>query len=292
MPHPNPLQRGDTIGLISPSSPLLPGAINNGIKYLEAKGFKIKVGQHARDSKGFFAGTDEDRANDIMDFFKDLDIKAIIATRGGHGSHRLLPLLDYEVIKKYPKILVGFSDTTALQLALIKKIGLPSFSGFTLTVQPTELLDQTLLSCLMGEPYVIGEGETVIAGTAKGPLLGGNLMLMTSLLGTPYQPDFKNSILFFEDVDIELHNIDLMLSQLNLAGVFEQVKGIIFGQFENCLPRNTSDGTIEDVITEWSSRFKVPCVKNFPYGHGAKKSVLPLGRPAFLDADAGILKIS
>ena len=113
--HPKLLQKGDTIGLVSPSSPLNPGDIESGIQFLESQGFKIKVGKHINDVERFLAGKDEDRAKDIMDFFQDQEVKAIIATRGGQGSQRLLPLLDYEIIHANPKIVVGFSDTTALQ---------------------------------------------------------------------------------------------------------------------------------------------------------------------------------
>src|SRR3990167_1485780 len=128
---PKPLQKGDVIGLIAPSSPLMPGRLESGTKYLESKGFKVKPGKHLHDADRFLAGKDIDRANDIMDFFQDSEIKAIMATAGGGGSQRLLPYLNYEVIRANPKILTGFSDTTTLQLALLSKTSLITFTGFT-----------------------------------------------------------------------------------------------------------------------------------------------------------------
>lgn len=290
--HPAPLKKGDTIGLIAPSSPLNPGDLEQGIHFLEQHGFKIKLGNHINDTDRFLAGKDEDRTSDIMDFFKDNDVKAIIAIRGGQGSQRLLPLLDYEIIAAHPKIVVGFSDTTALQLGLLKKIGLVTYTGFTLTVQRNNLVEKTLIECLSGKPLQINESITVHSGIAEGPLVGGNLMILTNLMGTPYQPDFKGCILLIEDVGIEPYNVDGMISQLDLAGVFDQVAGVIFGQFELCANRNPNHkDTVEDVINEWSTRLKVPCIKDFPYGHGTKNCVLPIGANVILDADNATLTI-
>lgn len=285
--NPKSLQKGDTIGLVSPSSPLMPGDINSGIHFLEQNGFKIKLGNHINDVERFLAGKDEDRAKDIMDFFQDKEIKAIIATRGGQGSQRLLPFLDYKIILANPKILVGFSDTTALQLGLLKYAGLTTYTGFTLTTQRNNLVEQTLMFSLLGKSYQVTEGVTVHSGIAEGPLVGGNLMILTNLMGTPYQPDFKGCILLIEDVGIEPYNVDGMLSQLDLAGVFNQVAGIIIGQFENCVggDSNPRNGTVEDVINEWSARFSVPCIKDFPYGHGKKNCILPIGANITLNAD-------
>ena len=288
-----PLQEGDMIGLVSPSSPFIPGTIECGIKLLEKNGFKVKFGNHINNSDRFLAGKDEDRAKDIMDFFKAPDIKAIIATRGGQGSQRILPLLNYDVIRAHPKRLVGFSDTTALQLGLLKNVGLVTYTGFTLTIKPNELVEKTLIACLFGKTYQIKDGKTVCAGIVTGPLVGGNLTLLTTLMGTPYQPNFKGSILLLEDVGIEPYNVDRMFSHLDLAGVFDQVSGVIIGQFENCIDKNASQShcTVEDVIHEWSMRLSVPCISDFPYGHGNRNSVLPIGGTITLDADKATITI-
>ena len=281
-----PLKEGDTIGLISPSSPVQPGSLDVGIRYLEEKGFTVKDGKHINDAERFLAGTDKDRASDLMDFFKDPDVKAIMATRGGQGSQRILPLLDYDAIRANPKMLIGFSDTTALQLGILAKTGLSSVTGFTLTVEMNELVDQTLIACLKGQPFEIVGGTPVYSGIVEAPIVGGNLSILTSLMGTPYQPDFKGNILLLEDVDIEPFNIDRMISHLDLAGVFDQVEGIIFGDFSDCLTKYPDGGTIDDVINEWSHRYKKPCLKDFPYGHGKRNSVLPIGMKIKLDVEA------
>lgn len=290
----NSLQKGDTIGLVSPSSPIKPGEIDLGIQFLKKNGFKIKLGKHINDADRFLAGKDEDRAKDIMDFFKDPEVKAIVATSGGQGSQRLLPLLDYELISKNPKILVGFSDTTALQLGILKKIGLISYTGFTLTLPMRSLMQETLLSCLLGRSYSITEGiMSVNPGRVEGKLVGGNLTILTNLMGTPYQPEFAGNILLLEDVGIEPYNADGMFSQLDLAGVFDQVSGIIIGEFEKCIGHESSgaQGTVDEVINEWTARYKVPCIKNFPYGHGKRNCILPLGGNIILDVDNRTLTI-
>jgi muramoyltetrapeptide carboxypeptidase len=288
-----PLKKGDTIGIVSPSSPVLRHELESGIKFLEENGFKVKYGKHIFSEERFLAGKDDERANDIMDFFKDPDVKAIIASRGGQGSQRLLPLLDYDVIKQNPKKLFGFSDTTALQLGLFKMCGLISYTGFTLTVHTNALVKKTLMFCLSDQRYNIFKGTQIYPGICQGLLLGGNLTLLTNLMGTPYLPDFHESILLLEDVGVEPYNVDGMLSQLALAGIFDQVAGVIFGKFEKCKSKklHQSNGTVEDVINEWSSTLKVPCIKDFSYGHGRQNSVLPIGDIVVLDAKNLCVKI-
>ncbi|MBA3661883.1 MAG: LD-carboxypeptidase [Gammaproteobacteria bacterium] len=289
-----PLQKGDTIGLVSPSSPLMMRDIKPGIQFLEQNGFKIKFGHHLYDAERFLAGKDEDRAKDLLDFFKDPEVKAIVASRGGHGSQRLLPLLDYQMIHTNPKKLVGFSDTTALQLGLFKKTGLISYTGFSLTSKRSGLVEETLISCLLGRSYHVKESVVVHSGLAEGLLIGGNLTLLTNLMGTPYQPNFKNCILLLEDVGNTPYNVDGMFSQLDLAGVFDQVAGIILGEFEDCVSKaaDCHDGSVEDVLHEWSARFNVPCIKNFPYGHGTRNCVLPMGGLVSLNASTGCLTVT
>lgn len=295
--YPEPLTAGDTIGLVTPSSPMMSGRLEAGIAYLEGKGFKIKVGRHVHDANRFMAGTDQDRAQDIMDFFLDSSVKAIMATGGGYGSQRILPLLDYDVISKHSKWVTGFSDTTALQTGLLKKAGVVSCTGFVfrdLDNPPVDsLIDKTLMACLSGKSYQIEEGVSLRAGIAKGPLIGGNLACISVLMGTPFQPDFKDSVLLLEEVWSEPYKIDSMLSQLELAGVFNQISGLIFGQFERCDPQHfpDRDGTVDDIINEWSNRICVPCIKEFPYGHGDRRCVLPIGKKVVLDAEIGILTI-
>ena len=143
------------------------------------------------------------------------------------------------------------------------------------------------------ESYQIAEGVSLRSGVVKGSLIGGNLACISALMGTPFQPDFKDSILLLEEVWSEPYKIDSMLSQLELAGVFSQISGLIFGQFERCVAQNfpDRDGTVDDIIDEWSKRISVPCIKEFPYGHGDRRCVLPIGKEVVLDSDVGILTI-
>jgi muramoyltetrapeptide carboxypeptidase len=214
--YPEPLKVGDTIGLVTPSSPMMAGRLELGISYLERNGYKTKVGRHVHDTNRFMAGFDEDRAQDIMDFFLDPTVKAIMATGGGYSAQRILPFLDYDVIRKNLKWVTGFSDTTSLQLGILSKAGIASCTGFIfgdLEDSPLDsLIEKTLKSCLFGEAYHIEEGIPIIPGIVSGPLIGGNLGSLMALIGTPFQPDFKESILLVEDVWAEPYKIDSMLS--------------------------------------------------------------------------------
>lgn len=294
---PAPLVKGDIIGLVTPSSPMQKGRLELGIRYLEHKGFRAKVGYHVHDSDRFLAGKDADRARDIMDFFSDSNVKAIMATGGGYGAQRILPFLDMDIIRANPKWVTGFSDTTALQLGLLSKAGIATCTGFVfrdLNDGPVEpLIEKTLMACLSGEAYQINEGVSLIPGVVEGSLIGGNLGCLMALIGTPYQPKFENCILLIEEVWSEPYKIDSMLSQLELAGAFKNISGLIWGQFERCDAQHfpDRDGTANDIVTEWSARIGVPCIKDFPYGHSDRRCVLPIGKKVMLNADNCVLSI-
>ncbi|MBP9778002.1 MAG: LD-carboxypeptidase [Rickettsiaceae bacterium] len=283
---------GDTIGLITPSSPLFPGRLEAGIAYFEKKGFKVKVGKNNNKADRFLAGSDEERAEDIMNFFADPNVKAIIVTGGGAGSIRVLPYLDYNIIKKNPKLLVGFSDTTALQLGIYSQTNLISVTGFTCrdvedATNIDNLVENSLLSCLTQRNFSHTAGKTVRSGKVTASILGGNLSCLISLLGTRFEPDFTGKILLFEEVWQEPYIIDSMMAQLSLAGIFDKVAGIIIGQFLQCEPKHfpERDGTVDDVINDWSKKIKVPCIKNFTYAHMPSRCVLPIGQAVTLDAE-------
>lgn len=285
------ITKGDTIGLITPSSPLFPGRLEQSIKYFEQQGYKVKTGKHNYKSDRFLAGTDEERAEDVMTFFADPEVSALIVTGGGAGSVRLLPLLDYEVIKKNPKPIVGFSDTTSLQNGIYAKTGLVAYTGFSCrdAVESDSLdkiISNSLDNCLSKNSFTISSGETVNSGMVNGILVGGNLMCLNLLTGTSYQPDYRNMILLFEEVWLEPYVVDGLISQLYLAGIFEQISGLIIGQFKNCESRvyPERDGTIDDVIRDWSKKIKVPCIRNFLYSHYDSRYVLPIGVNVALDA--------
>ena len=290
--HSCKLQSGDSIGIVTPSSPMFPGRLEKGIQFIEKLGLKAKVGQHVHDSDRFLAGKDEDRARDLMHFFMDDDVKLIIASGGGYGSQRLLPYLDVDIIAANPKPIVGFSDTTAIQLGLYAKTGLVSYSGFVFNCLDDgdldKMLHDTLLSCLLGKPYQINEGKLLQGGKAKGKLIAGNMDCLLHLIGTEYQPDFSNTILLIEEVRTEPYKLDNMMLHLYQSGILNQVSGLIFGVFKDCdanyFPER--DGTSDDVILDWANRINVPCIKDFPYGHIDRRCVVPIGSEVTLDADA------
>ena len=278
------------VGIIAPSSPVPTGLIENSITYLANQGFLTKLGKNVKKTDLFAAGTDEQRADDIMTFFKDSEVSAIITTNGGTCSIRTLPLLDYDIIRKNPKPIIGYSDATALQLGIYSKTGGISFTGFNCsdirdsTINPMIL--SSLTHCLNEEGYAIHGGLTVNPGTVTALLIGGNLTCLLNLMGTPYQPDFSNKILLIEDVGIEPYLVEGMFSQLYVAGILNKVSGVVIGAFTECTAKHFSaqKGTTEDIIDFWCKRINVPSIRGFSYGHIESRYVLPIGQLVTLDA--------
>lgn len=287
-----------TIGLITPSSPLFPGRLEKSIEYFEDTGFSVKVGEHNSESDRFLAGTDKQRASDIMSFYKDDSIDLLIVTGGGAGSIRTLPLLDYDVIRSHHKPIIGFSDTTALQCGIYSQTKLINYTGFTCrdiaefeTLNP--VITASLNNCIQQRNYVVTGGETLRQGAAVGHLIGGNLSCLANLIGTPFQPDFSGCILLLEDVLTEPYVLDGIFSQFYLSGIFEQISGLVFGTFIECDAKYypDRDGNADDVIADWSRRINVPTITKFPYGHFDDRNVLPIGAEVALDAETCELKI-
>lgn len=277
------------IGIIAPSSPVPNGLIKTAVKYLEQQRIRVKLGESLEKRELFAAGTDNERAADIMSFFNDPEISAILTTNGGTCSIRTLPLLNFEEIRKNPKPIIGYSDATALQLGIYSKTGGTSFTGFNCTDIKNgtinDVISSTLIHCLNNESYSVSGGVTINPGHVTAPLIGGNLMCLLNLMGTPYQPDFAGKIVFIEDVGIEPYLVEGMFSQLYVAGIFECAAGIIIGKFTECSAKHfSSQGTAEDIINFWCNRINVPCIKEFSYGHIDNRFVLPIGQTASLDA--------
>ena len=308
---PSRLTYGDTIGIIAPASaPRDPLSIDRSVAVLKRLGFKTKLAPNIRKRQGFIAGTDRERARDLMGMFADPKVKAIICLRGGYGTSRLLPLLDYQTIRANPKIFVGYSDITSLQCAFLARSNLVSFHGPMLNSDfaRKSLPDFTLQSFLktlmrVSPPGNICEGynrKTIAIlrrGLVSGPLIGGNLSLLCAALGTPYQPSFKNCILFFEDLDEAPYRFDRMLTQLLNAGLLQQVRGIAIGINANCQDpkaRNAREyrQTLEDVFRDRLHPLKVPIVMGLPFGHIPLKATLPVGVRVTLDALKGDLIIA
>ena len=304
------LNYGDTLGIIAPASaPPDPKAIDRSVEVLERLGFKPKLAPRVRKRWGFLAGSDRDRAGDLMKMFTDPKVDGIICVRGGYGTARLLPLLDYGAIRKNPKVFIGYSDITSLHCAFLKKCGLVSFHGPMLNSDfiKKDLPDFTLQSFLRAlmEPVAAGsvsqgyKKKTVKilrGGKVSGSLLGGNLSILCTTLGTAWQPSFKGVILFLEDLAEEPFRFDRMLTHLLNAGVLQQVAGVAVGINANCGDPKAKKSkeyrqTMEDVMRDRLLPLKIPIVTGLPFGHIPSNATLPIGVRAKLDGVNGDLII-
>lgn len=300
----------DVIGIAAPASPPPdPKAIDRSVAALESLGFRTRLAPNVRKRWGFLAGTDQERASDLMTLFADKEVDAIFCVRGGYGAGRLLPLLDYKLIRANPKILVGYSDITALHCALLRKAGLVSFHGPMLNsdlIKPglPEYTLQGLLRTLMrpAAPGSICQGyrqktiSVLQTGFASGRLVGGNISLLCAALGTPFEPPFKRKILFFEEVDEPPYRLDRMLTQLLAGGRLRSVAGIAVGRNRNCHDPKAGRGneyrqTLEDVLRERLLPLGVPLVIGLPFGHVRHNATLPVGARASLNTETGDLVI-
>ncbi|HRY51548.1 MAG TPA: LD-carboxypeptidase, partial [Candidatus Paceibacterota bacterium] len=292
------LRPGDLIGLISPSGPVVDLArVERGVRYLERRGYRVRMGRHALKVHGFLAGTDEERLADLHEMFEDREVKAIICLRGGYGLTRLLPRLNYELVASHPKIVVGFSDITALQLALWRHCRMVTFHGPMVQADFSGVTDEVTEESLWRlltipdppTPYVLPEAHwgPVRGGHVTGRLIGGNLSLLTSLVGTPYQPSFRKALLFVEEVAEEPYRIDRMFTQLIHAGVPKKIAGLLTGQFSHCIARvaGRPSFTLDEVLGGQEKEWGVPWVSNLPFGHVRRKITLPIGVRARLDFD-------
>ena len=277
-----------TIGVLTPSSAVEAQMLVNGISYWKNKGYHIKESQHLYDKNRFLAGTDENRIADLTEMFCDPEVDIIIAAGGGYGAARMLSKIDYSLIRQNKKPFVGLSDTTALQLALLQKADLISFSGYLMKPRHGREIfpytEQSLSDCLNGQKQVFQGLETDYKGkTIEGRMIGGCLSLFVELLGTPYLPDLKDTVLVLEDLGEEPYVIDRMFAHMENAGVFEQINALVLGSFFDRKPKDPADGTIQDVLDEWKKRAKVPVFSQFPYGHHAGSVVWPIGAKAVIE---------
>jgi muramoyltetrapeptide carboxypeptidase len=286
---PRRLRRGDTIGVIAPASPpATPESVENGIRYLEREGFRIRLGDAIEEKHGYLAGPDADRVKDIHRMFADPEVHAIISIRGGYGCGRLLPMIDFDLIRRNPKILIGYSDLTALQLALFKRTGLITFAGPMLAADfgneiDTESADHFWSMLMEAQPEIkLSFGEKIHPfnndRAFSGPLLGGNLSLLCSLIGSDFLPGFNGAVLAMEEIGEPPYRIDRMLNQLKLHGMLDTLSGILLGQFSDCEPKDDRPSlTLLDVFGDYLNPVAYPVIGSMPFGHEKKKVTLPLG---------------
>ena len=307
--RPPRLRPGDTVGLIEPA-----GFTDDEfdlkivLETVKAMGLVPKPAPHLAARYGYLAGRDEARAADVNAMFADDKVRAIFAVRGGWGSARILPHLDFDRIRANPKLLIGFSDITALHMALAARAGFTTIHGPNAASSWGSLSWNAFreLAFNAGRPLYtnpLGTDDRLVqrsgrtrsfgGGKASGPLLGGNLTVLTSLMGTPYLPDFDGAILFLEDTDEAEYRIDRMLTQLALGGVLRKVAGVVFGQCTSCRTSGGSYGgfTLSEVLKQHLAPLGVPAFQGALIGHVPNQFSIPIGVRAEIDADAGTIRM-
>lgn len=288
-----PLRPGARIAVIAPASaPPDPARLDAGIRYLTARGYEVVTSRDHGTPYGYLSAPDEERLAELNGFLRRADVQALFCVRGGYGTPRLLPDLDYEAARRHPKLLVGYSDITALQLALFTKAGWRSLSGPMVAVEwpepdlPSERLFWELAQGGTPSPLLGPGGEALQPmrlGTATGTLLGGNLALVARLVGTPYLPDLTGAILFLEDIGEVPYRIDGLLAQLKLAGILDRLGGLVLGAFtESAPPADRPSLSLDDVFTHYTCDLDCPVASGLVYGHFPIKNTLPVGVQARL----------
>lgn len=304
------LKAGDTVGLVAPANATFNTVeLDVARESLEALGLKVRVGGHLRDRHGYLAGEDRDRAADINAFFKDRDVAAVLPIRGGWGSARLLPYLDYDAIRRNPKVVVGYSDVTALLTAVHARGGFVTFHGpngmgrwdaYSVDYFKRVLFNGEAVTfantpkttdnnVLTPTQYRI---RTIKPGTARGRLLGGNLSVLAGIVGSPYLPDFDGAILFLEDVGEAIYRMDRMLTTLKLAGILNRLRGFVFGTCSECDPGEGYGAlTFEELWADHIAPLNIPAWSGAMIGHGMPQWTVPIGAEVEIDATAGSIRM-
>jgi muramoyltetrapeptide carboxypeptidase len=290
---------GDTVGLISPGSPVSREDVEVFRKTLLQLGLKVKLGSHVLDQYGYLAGKDRDRAADINAMFADTSVQALLTMRGGWGCNRLLPLLDYSLIRQNPKILVGFSDITSLLLAIYARSGVVTFHGpvgistwnpFSVSYVQ-RILFQGAMATLQNPSNT--PVEIISTGRARGRLLGGNLSVIAAMVGSSYLPNWKQTILFVEEIGEDIYRVDRLLTQLKLAGILEQLAGFIFAQCTKCKEGegNEPSLTLQQVLSDHIQPLGIPAWYGSAIGHIPNKFTVPIGVEVEIDATQGTIQM-
>tara|TARA_B100001105_G_scaffold58844_1_gene45266 strand:+ start:300 stop:1238 length:939 start_codon:yes stop_codon:yes gene_type:complete len=301
MLKPKSLKRGHRIGVVSPSYWLEKKGLGNAVTVFQKKGYEVQLGDSVYLKDGPFAGTPQQRANDINQMFSDPNIDAIFCARGGYGANRVLPLLDYDLIQSKPKIFMGYSDITAFLTSITQKTGLVTFHGPMLSTFKNKLVPynlDTLVNVLSGKEdiRIVEPNElkpTILkSGKAIGPLWGGNMCLLVNRLGTKNQLNTDGVILFIEDVDENLYAFDRMLFHMKEAGMFENIRGLIVGELTEMKDQTIPFGkTTDEIILDVCGDLNIPIVTNFPCGHGNYQATFPISLPVELRADNNFVEL-
>ena len=298
---PDALKPGDTIAISSPAGAVWDIAqVETFSNILKGFGFKVVLGKTLSEKYGYFAGTDELRARELNAFFLDKNIKGIFCMKGGWGCARLLDKLDFGLISQNPKVLIGFSDITTLLVAITAKTGLVTFHGpvgnsgwnaWTSSVFKNVVMNNEALP-VFSNPQAEEAFIKINPGKVSGELAGGNLTVLSSLMGSRYLPDWKGKILFLEEVKEEPYSIDRMLTQLKLCGVLDNISGFVFGKCAKCLAEEPQKAfTFHEVVTQHIRPLGIPAFYGAMIGHIENKLTVPLGISAEIDADQGTIRL-
>lgn len=298
---PRGLRPGSTVGIVCPASGANTSDIRDFVEVCRYWGVKVKVGKNFSKRTGYLSAPDQDRASEFMQFIEDPDVDAVVCARGGYGVMRILPMLDFTSIRQAGKIIMGFSDITALLVAANQLSGMVTFHGpvasSTFDDFTVKSLRETVVSETIQAPLAFSSQKltTIVPGVAQGKLTGGNLALVVSTLGTKYEIDTTDSILFLEEINEEPFRVDRMLTQLWLAGKLQSCKGIALGNFRDCQAHSTSISpvsfSLEQVFEQRLSTLGIPVMYGLPFGHVRSKLTMPLGVQAELDASSKSLRI-
>lgn len=306
---PPPLRPGDTVGLFGSGTRLIEDWITQAVANMQALGLRPRLGRHVRALHGHYAGTVTQRVDDLHELWDDDEVRALWSIRGGAGTAQLLPQLDYALMRRKPKAVIGYSDVTALHLALLRHARLVCFHGPAGVSTFTPYTQRLLRSVLMqpqaqtllersaehreraaAEPQF--RARSVHAGVAEGPLVGGNLSVLSAMIGTPYGAQTDGALLFLEDVGEQPYRVDRMLTQLEQAGLLARAAGLVAGVFERCeAPPDSPRMPLADVIDARFGAAGVPAMYGHSFGHVRDQLTLPLGVRARLDADAMTLTL-
>ncbi len=303
MIKPNPLKPGSRVALVAPSSPVGEEKLSLSLESIRFLGFTPVLYPSCTMQNGYLAGTDKARAKDINDAFSNAEIDGVFCLRGGYGAMRILPLLNYDLIKSNPKVFVGYSDITALHTVINELCGfitfhapMPTAGYHTMDYFSLESLSDAIFGSKLGGRVFNPPDEPLISlcpGKAKGIMAGGNLSVLASTLGSPYEINTKGKILFIEDVDERPYRIDKSLTALDLAGKLDDCEGIVSGTFSNCEEKELEPSmtlTLSQILKQVIGQKKKPALHNFRAGHIYPQSTIPMGAKTYLDADNGILR--
>jgi muramoyltetrapeptide carboxypeptidase len=297
------LKAGDNLAIVAPGSYISEEELQDSIKNLNQLGFETTYSEKILLQSGYFAGSDKDRAEDLMEKFSDKSVKGIVCARGGYGCSRILQMLDYNIIRSNPKVLIGYSDITALLYGIYQKSGLISFHGPVGTSTFNDYSVNNFKKVLINPERTSlfpnstnGDDEnaygvtSILKGKAKGRLVGGNLAIMVSLIGTEFDVDYSKKIIFIEEIGEEPYRIDRMLTQMIQSGKFKNAAGVMMGIFRNCEakqkdPSFSKTFTLMEVLNDRLNSLKIPVVYGMSFGHVKDKFTIPFGALAELDAD-------